>query len=118
MAVDAGASPPVSPNGQMVAFDSEGAMVIIPVSGGEPVRRISMRFLGLDWTPDGRGLTYADVTRTNLWVQPIDGGAARPLTTFAEGKQIASFAWSPDGRQLAVARPVTTSDIVLLKGVR
>ena len=51
-------------------------------------------------------------------MQPIDGGAPRQLTTFAEGKRIASFAWSPDGRQLAVARAVTTSDIVLLKGVR
>ena len=43
----AGAVPPtVSPNGQMVAFDS-GGMVIMPVDGGEPVRRFPMRSQGL-----------------------------------------------------------------------
>jgi Tol biopolymer transport system component len=77
-----------------------------------------MRITRLRWTADGRGLTYADVAGTNVWVQPIDGGAPRQLTTFADSRKIANFAWSPDGKQLAVARAVTTSDIVLLKGVR
>jgi Tol biopolymer transport system component len=61
---------------------------------------------------------YADATDTNLWVQPLDGGAPRQLTTFTDGKKIADFAWSPDGQQLAITRAVTTNDIVLLKGVK
>ena len=88
------------------------------VDGGEPIRRIPMRNTRLRWTPDGRGLTYADATNTNLWVQPIDGGAPHQLTAFTDNKQIANFAWSPDGKQLGIVRAVTTSDIVLLKGVR
>jgi hypothetical protein len=32
------------------------------------------------------------------------------LTTFADNERIANFAWSPDGKQLAVVRQVTTSD--------
>ena len=114
-----GLSPPaVSPDGRQVVFGSEGFAVIMPVEGGEPLRRIPMPVTRLRFTPDGRGLTYADAAETNLWVQPIDGGAPRQLTRFTDGKKIARFAWSPDGKQLALARAVTTSDIVLLKGVR
>ena len=54
----------------------------------------------------------------NIWAQPIDGGRPHQLTTFTDDKQIHNYAWSPDGRQLALVRRVGTSDIVLLKGVR
>ena len=77
-----------------------------------------MRPTRLRWTPDGRGLAYVDAVGTNLWVQPIDNEAARRLTMFPDDKQITYFAWSPDGKQLAVSRAVTISDIVLLKGVQ
>ena len=74
--------------------------------------------VSLTLTPDGRGLTYADVMSENAWVIPIDGGPPRQLTAFTADKQITSGAWSSDGKQFAIARSVTTSDIVLLKGVR
>jgi serine/threonine protein kinase/Tol biopolymer transport system component len=109
--------PAVSPDGRQVVALVEGGAIIMSVDG-EPVRRIPMPLTRLRWTPDGRGLTYADATQTNLWVQPIDGAAPRQLTTFADDRKIADFDWSPDGKQLAVARAVTTSDIVLLRGVR
>ncbi len=119
LTANAGIAPALSPDGQRVAIDSEGDMVILPADGGEPIRRIPMRFRGLlRWTPDGRGLTYADVMSANAWVVQIDGGAPRQMTTFADDRQITSGAWSPDGKQFAIARSVTTSDIVLLKGVR
>jgi len=111
--------PAVSPDRRQVVALADGGGVIWSVDGGEPVRRIPIPAAArLRWTPDGRGLTYADATRTNLWVQPIDGGAPRQLTTFSDGRTIADFDWSPDGKQLAVARSITISDIVLLKGVR
>jgi Tol biopolymer transport system component len=110
--------PVVSPDGGAVIFFSEGSAVILPVTGGEQARRIPLPASRLRWTPDSRSITYADGTNTNLWVRPIDGGAAHRLTTFADDRTIANFAWSPDGKHLAVARSSTTSDIVLLRGVK
>ncbi len=51
---------------------------------------------------------------SNLWVQPLDGGAMSPLTHFSS-EQINSFAWSPDGKSLAVSREQDVADVVLLK---
>jgi Tol biopolymer transport system component len=59
----------------------------------------------LRWTPGGSGLSYvsrADGT-SNVWLQPLAGGAPRQLTYFKDA-EIPSFAWSPDGRQLACVR--------------
>ena len=40
------------------------------------------------------------------------------LTHFTDGRTITDFAWSHDGKRLAIARSVTTNDIVLFKGLR
>jgi Tol biopolymer transport system component len=119
--VSASSAPTVSRDGRYVMFIAAGSAVILPVDGGEPVHRMPMPNMpntSLRWTPDGRSLTYVDLTGSNIWLQPIDGAAPRQVTTFTDSKRIADFAWSPDGKQLAVTRAITTSDIVLLKGVR
>jgi Tol biopolymer transport system component len=111
--------PAVSRDGRQVVFFSGDSAVVMPVDGGDPIRRIPMRATRLRWTHDGLGLTHADAAGANLWIQPIDGRAPRQLTAFPDdNKSISYFAWSPDGTQLAVARAITTSDVVLLKGVR
>ena len=71
------------------------------------------------WTPDGRGIAYIDPrTQSDLWVRPLDGGASRQLTHFpADGHRIWDFAWSADGKRLAVARARISSDIVLFRGL-
>ena len=70
------------------------------------------------WTPDGRGIAFIESTDTkNIWVQPIDGGAPHPLTTFTD-KTIDDFTWSPDGKRLAITRRTTLADMVLIKGSR
>lgn len=67
------------------------------------------------WAPDGRGVAYVGADRqANIWIQPLAGSPARPLTHFSN-RTIADFAWSPDGRQLAIARATTTNDVVLFK---
>jgi Tol biopolymer transport system component len=69
-------------------------------------------------TPDGRGIAFSDSTDTrNIWVQPIDGGAARPLTKFTD-QTIQDFAWSPDGKRLAITRSTFLADMVLIRGIR
>jgi Tol biopolymer transport system component len=67
------------------------------------------------WTPDGRGLAYAE--KGNIWVQSLDGGQPRQLTKFTD-QEITDFAWSPDGKRLAVSRRTDLADVVLIKGVK
>src|SRR5439155_24402705 len=71
----------------------------------------------LRWTPDGRAIAYIDTARSNLWAQPIDGGMPRQLTHFTD-HPVLDFAWSRDGRRLAVSRSTTTNDIVLFRGLK
>jgi hypothetical protein len=49
---------------------------------------------------------------------PIDGKAPYQFTKFIDGRTITDYAWSRDGKRLSISRSVTTSDIVLFKGLR
>ena len=120
----------VSPDGKLRAYlqqgpESEGKrMAIAPAGGGQPINIIKLRddaqLSGrMRWTSDSRALTYI-VTHNdvaNIWIQPIDGGPARQLTDF-KADWIQVFAWSRDGRQLAIARGTTPSDLILVKDFR
>jgi Tol biopolymer transport system component len=71
------------------------------------------------WTPDGRGIAYFTLGRGgNLWVQPLAGSPAHQLTHFTDDRTIEDFAWSRDGKRLAIARGTVTNDIVLFRGLR
>jgi eukaryotic-like serine/threonine-protein kinase len=71
------------------------------------------------WTPDGRSLAFVDVTMpSNIWVSRLDDTPPRQLTHFTDDPTIRDFAWSRDGKRLAVARGTTTNDIVLIKGLK
>ena len=72
-----------------------------------------------NWSPDGRAIDYS-ITRggvSDIWRQPLSGGAPKQLTHFPSGK-IYNFAWSTDGKFLAAARGSVTADIVLLKAAK
>jgi Tol biopolymer transport system component len=66
--------------------------------------------------PDGRGVLCA-CGQGNLKVLPLDGKPASPLTHFTDAQPIVDFAWSHDGKRLAVSRASTSSDIILFKGL-
>ena len=70
----------------------------------------------LRWTPDGSGLAY--VSRAdgapNVWLQPLAGGKPRQLTYFKDAN-LPSFAWSPDGKQLACVRSTKAYIPVLVR---
>jgi Tol biopolymer transport system component len=116
----------VSPDGRRIVFLSSEAQnqfsfaicdfpdcrrrirLALPVNFRPPTAR---------WTPDGRSIAYLDTNQVNIWTQPLDGGPPRQLTRFTD-RTIASFAWSRNGRRLAIARTTTTNDIVLFRGVK
>ena len=118
-----------SPDGRLVAFipprdpskPSQGKRIAVaPSVGGEPIKIFDLPTEAaprrMQWSPDGSAITYF-ITRnnvSNLWSQPIDGGAANQLTNF-ESSQMHYFAWSRDGKQLAVVRISGSNDVVLIK---
>jgi Tol biopolymer transport system component len=122
--VRASANASVSPNLKLIAYpafgdDNQPAAVVC-----ELPRCSSPRILPVPapraWTPDSKGIAYIDPrTRADIWIQPLDGGAPRRLTRFpSDGQEIWDFAWSTDGRRLAVARASTKNNIVLFSGLR
>jgi len=72
----------------------------------------------LQWTLDAKGIAFLPTTPSNIWVQPFDGKPAYQLTHFDGDRPIVDFGWSRDGKRLAVARQIATTDIVLLKGLK
>jgi Tol biopolymer transport system component len=71
------------------------------------------------WSPDQKSLQYLLTRRgaTNVWEQPLAGGAPRQVTNFTSD-QIFDYAWSRDGKQLLLAKGEETSDVVLLSNFR
>jgi hypothetical protein len=53
----------------------------------------------------------------NLWEEPLDGNEPRQLTKFSSNG-IRNYAFSRDGKQLAVSRARFTSDVVLISDVK
>jgi serine/threonine protein kinase len=71
--------------------------------------------LGVHFTPDGKAvaLVTEDHGADNIWVQPLDGSKAHPITSF-KADQIIDFRWSADAKSLAVLRYHRESDVILL----
>jgi serine/threonine protein kinase len=114
-----GGSASVSPDGGSMAFvDSRASLIVCALPGCTSRQTIgSAPFRGpLSWTPDGRGVAYA--REGNIWVQPLGGGPPRQLTRSADGRPIGFFAWSRDGKRLAITRSTETNDIILLRGLK
>jgi len=121
-------SPPaVSPDEKHVAFAhprKDGKVVGWMVSGitGEvesefenptfdPMSR------AMNWMPDSQFLVMVDVRSgtSNLWALPLLGrGQAKQLTHFTAGT-IWHFAYSPDGKWIAMARGPMRSDAVMFR---
>jgi eukaryotic-like serine/threonine-protein kinase len=71
---------------------------------------------GVQFTPDAKSVAYSirENGVDNLWVQPLDGSAPHQITNFSS-ERIGMFHWSPDGKNLALFREHSESDVVLLQ---
>jgi Tol biopolymer transport system component/predicted Ser/Thr protein kinase len=125
-------SPAVSPDGKLIACNSETPpqRLIIPFASGKPIRAFDLpqpRFAvhGSPWTLDGRALTYLDVHNDalNIWSQPIDGTSPKQLTNLKseQGKpnlSLGNYAWSADGGQLAFVHIESRAEVVLIRDLK
>jgi eukaryotic-like serine/threonine-protein kinase len=117
--------PQVSPDGKLIAYmkmdEAKKRLVVALMSfaGGEPLKVFDAmpvpEYLKLRWSPDGRALHYINTLDgvSNIWSQPLDGSSPKPVTHF-KSDHIYRFAWSPDGKTLALDRGITLNDIVLI----
>jgi eukaryotic-like serine/threonine-protein kinase len=118
----------LSRDGKLLAFfmpgkdpkANVGKLVLVPLDVGPKPR---VKFLDPDprfaqaphFTPDGKALVYIihEKGTDNLWLQPLDGSAARQITNF-QGDTIQYHLFSLNGETLGVMRTHIESDVVLL----
>ena len=117
----------VSPDGKVLAYAAD------ETTGAETTESIALLNLdsptsprllaahpgrsgGVQFTSDGKAVAYPirENGIDNLWAQPLDGSAGRKITNFTSD-QIEAFHWSPDGKNLALLRSHSESDVVLLQ---
>ena len=96
-------------------------MIIAPVAGGPPLHVFDVPYgmLSARFTPDDGAISFL-LTRnhaTNVWEQRLSGGAPVQVTKFTSG-DIFAYAWSRDGKHLAVSRGSRKSDVVLMTNFR
>ncbi|MGH9968127.1 MAG: protein kinase domain-containing protein [Pyrinomonadaceae bacterium] len=129
--------PQVSPDGKLLAYFFEDEqtgrpkIAVIEFEGGAPVKTFELPvstgtsfyessfYHGFHWSPDGRALVYVNTLSgvSNLWRQPLDGSTPRQITNF-KSDLIYNFAYSHDGRDLALARGSHIRDAVLISEVK
>jgi Tol biopolymer transport system component len=102
--------------GSMVA-----KIIVAPAGGGAALHELPVPYgmQSLRFTPDGKALTYM-ISRnraTNIWLQPLAGGAPKQITNFPNGDMF-GYAWSRDGKHLAFSRGERKTDVVMMSGFR
>ena len=116
----------LSPNGKLAAFATlehsgghKERLVVVATDSGQAKMLDFERFpfaLEVRFSRDGKAVVYP--TRENgidnLWQQPLDGSKGKQITGFTS-EHIYDFHWSFDGKQLAIVRGHTDSDVVLIR---
>ena len=115
----------LSPDGDRVAFvrrtpdddeSYEATIYLAPSDGSEAPRQFTVAE-GSDsqprWSPEGDRLAFVsdrgkEDDRPQLWIVPVDGGEARPVTEVPAG--VGEIAWSPDGTRIAFVQSTTAEE--------
>jgi dipeptidyl aminopeptidase/acylaminoacyl peptidase len=117
------ADPRISPDGRSVAYvlvavnekedRYDTSIWIVPASGGVPSRLTAgSRDTSPRWSPDGKTLAFlraeSEKGRPQIYLLPLGGGEARPLTDMPKGASAA--VWSPDGGTVAFTSGTTPQE--------
>jgi Tol biopolymer transport system component len=114
----------VSSSGRLVflaAYNDKSALVVCDLprctNRGEFPLPANFRGHWVRWTADGREVAYVDGRGMNIWSLPLNGKPPHEVTHFADtpGSTISGFAWSRDGRRLAILRSTVRNDVALLR---
>jgi Tol biopolymer transport system component len=115
-----------APDDKKVAYLQDGKIMVVSVSGGEPVRAPGgdLSIQGFTWAPDNSGLIVSSIVSTGgeLWFIPRSDRASPAQLTFGE-LSYESPDISTTGGNLVVSRrgfsaSVADADIVMFSGLR
>ncbi len=114
---DLSSNPQISPDGRLMAYSSREKILISPVEGGSAIKSFdSAGKTYVAWAPDSSAITYLSNRSNvvNLWLQRLDETEPLQLTNFtSDGIRI--YAFSPDGKQLALVRGTSNRDVILIQ---
>jgi len=115
--------PNISPDGKLMACGyrptpaDKNRVATLPSEGGQPkiICDLPAMYGRMRWKSDGTAVTYAarQAGVGNIWEQSLDGSKPKQLTHWTPAP-IFSFDWSRDGKWLAYANGMLTSDVVLI----
>ena len=116
-------SPHFSHDGRMISCIADDLIHVISFEDGKVLKTfkavgIPVLNSGSRWTPDGKYLAYRVLEKevVNLWLQPLNGDEARPLTNFSHG-DIYNFTFAPDGSRIYLAHGSPVRNAVLISKV-
>jgi len=103
-ATEGAVNPALSPDGQWIAFSSEGELKKVALAGGDPVRlgELPSESPGIAWGADGF-IYYTPTWNSGLWRIPEQGGSPERLTEPDQAAHEPFHCWPsllPDGRSV------------------
>jgi Tol biopolymer transport system component len=100
--------------------EKKSHLFTIPVEGGKEKELCTTqdadRFYGAEWSPDGKYVYFVEERDgTSLWRIPAEGGI--PQKTWHSKSSVNVFGLRPDGKQIALAFPESTTEVKVIKNL-